>query len=94
MNNEYPTNEQLKTISEWECVTYEKSVALAEYIVNLWHFDDWATLTGKKIKTLRLATGGWSGNESIQHAINKNLLFNRHWEYSKKGGLSVYKIRP
>ncbi len=91
--DEYPTEKELQTIREWECLKYEDFVALAEYVVNLWHFDDWARLTGKKIKTLRLATGGWSGNEDIVAALDKNPMFSMVcWEMSKRGGLHIYKI--
>ncbi len=94
METDYPTEEQLKEIEEWDCTSYEKKVALAEYVCNLWHFSDWATLKGKKVKTLRLATAGWSGNEDIVGALRRNFIWMGTWEMSAKGGLSIYKIRP
>lgn len=94
MKDEYPTDEELKVIMDWDCASYEGSVALAEFICNLWHWEDWATLEGKRVKTLRLATGGWSGNESIMSALYTNFLFKRHWVRSERGGLTIYKIKP
>ncbi len=94
MDNDYPTEEELKTIQEWDCSTYDKRVSLAEYICKLWHWSDWATLTGKRVKTLRLATGGWSGNESIVSSLHDNFIFMTTWIKSERGGLTIYKIRP
>jgi hypothetical protein len=92
--HDYPTNEELKKIREWDCSTYDKSVALADYVCKLWYWGHpFSTLTGKKVKTLRLATGGWSGNESIISALDRNFLFNRFWIMSKRGGLHIYKIK-
>ncbi len=92
--DEYPTTEQLNKIIEWECFTFESSLSLAEYIFDLWHFENWATLEGKRVKTLRLATGGWSGNEDILSALRKNFIFHsKYWESSHKGGLVIYKIK-
>ena len=91
---EYPTKRELKHIKNAECIKYEDAVRLAQYVVMLWHFDDFAILEGKRTKKLILVTGGWSGNEEIQSALNQNFMFNRYWEMSKRGGLSIYKIKP
>jgi len=91
--DDYPTDEELEKIKNWP---YTDFLGLAEYIVNLWHYGDpWVKLTGKKVKTLRLATGGWSGNESIVSALHENTMFQMMcWEKSERGGLYIYKIKP
>lgn len=96
MNDDYPTEEELKKIQEWPLESYADYVALAEYVVSIWHWGHpWAQITGKRVKTLRLATGGWSGNESIIAALDKNIMFGMVcWEMSKRGGLHIYKIKP
>ena len=90
----YPTKVQLKRITNWKCSNYNKAVALAEYVCNLWHWSDWASLTGKRVLTLRLVTGGWSGNEDIVSAFRKNVWFSIYWCRSERGGLHIYKIKP
>lgn len=99
MENDYPTEEELQKIREW---TYEDNgfFALAEYVCNLWHFDDWATYRdwatdeyGRRYRELRLATAGWSGNESIISALDKNTMFNMLcWQSSHRGGLHIYHV--
>ena len=98
MDNEYPTKEELQKIQDWKYEDgYEK---LAEYILNLWHFSDWAFLRdwaidefGTKYRELRLATAGWSGNEDIVSALNRNQMFTMMcWQSSHRGGLHIYHI--
>jgi hypothetical protein len=91
---DYPTNEDLDRIANWELKTYQDYVALAEFICVIWHWEDvYASLKGKKEKTLRLATGGWSGNEDIIRALDKNVMFRMVcWQSSHRGGLHIYKI--
>ena len=90
--DDYPTDEQLKEI---ECWPHKDFIGLAEFVVSIWNYGHpWATLKGKKVKTLRLATGGWSGNENIIDALGKNLLFwSVCWQKSSKGGAYVFKIK-
>lgn len=42
---------------------------------------------------LKMATGGWSGNEEIIIAMNENLaLWGLLWESSHRGGLEVFNL--
>ena len=42
---------------------------------------------------LKLATGGWSGNEAITHAMKQNyVLWALMWESSHRGGLEVLRM--
>ncbi len=93
--DEYPTGEELKTIKEWDLA--EKKVEdLLEYIEEIW----WAPergfiLSGKRVKKLELHTSGWSGNEDIIGALQRNILFFAlYWEKSVKGGHYYFKIMP
>lgn len=92
--DDYPSDEDLETIEKWPLNGYADYVALAEYVVRLWHYGEpWAKLTGKKVKTLKLSTGGWSGNESILTALEKNFMFGMLcWQKSERGGHHIYKI--
>ena len=87
--NEYPTDEDLNKVTSYPLKTYEDYRYFAEYIENLWHYCGYYQLKGN---TLRLATGGWSGNESIIGAIHRNLYFAHCWCKSERGGLHVYKL--
>lgn len=98
MEKEYPTEEELEKIKNWKYEDdYEK---LAEFICAIWHFEDWAELRGwavddlgTKYRELRLATAGWSGNESIIGALEKNTMFMMIcWVSSHRGGLHIFHI--
>ena len=41
---------------------------------------------------IRMATLGWSGNESIVYALEKNPIARIYWYMSMRGGLSIYFI--
>jgi len=70
--SEYPTDEQLKTIAEWDCPK-NGFMPLVEYIRTIWWgADSQMKLTGKKFE---LHTGGWSGNEEIIYALKQNFVF-------------------
>ena len=98
MKEEYPTEEELKKIREWELEDdFEK---LAEYVIRLWHFEDWAEFRDWKkdeydteYRELRLATAGWSGNEDIVSALYENMMFRMLcWYSNHRGGLHIYHI--
>ncbi len=92
MKEYYPTQKELNRIKKWPYTDY---LGLAEFVVNLWHWGNpFAKLTGKKVKILRLVTGGWSGNESIVSALHENQMFEMMcWQKSVRGGLYIYKIK-
>jgi len=48
--------------------------------------------TGERF--LRLATGGWSGNEALLFALDHNVLVTLvTWRLSAAGGLHIYRYR-
>lgn len=84
----YPTAEALDFISEFDVAKYG-SIKLVKFIQKIWKFSEWGfRLNGKKAKkVLYLSTGGWSGNEKIIRALQKNTAFwNKCWEKTKVGG--------
>lgn len=96
----YPTEETLKLIREWD---YHDVNGLAEFVVSIWHWGEpWAQLSvtrtddfHKEYRELRLATGGWSGNESVIGALDANVMFNAIcWYMSQRGGLHIYHVPP
>lgn len=94
--SEYPREKDLKTIAKWPIKSMADCEALGWYVYNLWHYGEpWATFRKRNgVRTLRLATGGWSGNEDIIRALDKNKIFNMFcWELSQRGGLHIYKVK-
>lgn len=93
---EYPTDEQLKTISEWD-VLVGPVTDLLNYVKSLWWMPDWGFhFEGHQSRGLRLElhTGGWSGNEDIIKALQNNFIFwNMNWVKSTRGGHYWFKIR-
>ncbi len=52
MEDEYPTEKELKTIREWD-ITKRDVFELIEFIYDIWWAPDWGfTLKGKRVKTL------------------------------------------
>lgn len=90
--NEYPRDEELKTIKEWDF--QQKPVTdLLDYTRNLWKYEDRFVLTGKRVLKLYLSTGGWSGNESIIGALKQNFVFwAMCWEKHIKGGHYWFRV--
>lgn len=42
---------------------------------------------------IRIATGGWSGNEDMMSALERNfIVYSSYWKLSARGGLEVYII--
>ena len=94
--SEYPTESELKKIRNWEGDLLD----LAHYVISLWSYPDRAKLYkgkdffGKSIKKLYLSTGGWSGNEGIMGALQRNFMFwSLCWVQSKRGGHYWFEFR-
>lgn len=97
--SEYPTEAQLERIQEWGYRGFED---LALFVQKIWHWgEDYARLSdwkvdefGTEYRQFELITGGWSGNEDIVCALNKNQMFNMMcWYSSHRGGLHIYHIK-
>ncbi len=92
----YPTEEVLKFITEFNDL---RSIdELFEFIRdNLWwHPDDpgkWVNSRHRRFLRYRMATGGWSGNESIIRSLRDNfMIWTLTWEASFSGGLHIFDI--
>ena len=87
----YPTEKELKTIEEWDAIHDPKG--LLQYIQDRWWYADRQfCLTGKRVLKLELHTGGWSGNESIVEALQKNVFWFFWWQGSRRGGHYTFEI--
>jgi hypothetical protein len=97
----YPEETEFERIKTWDF--REKTVQnfLAE-IERLWHWPDWGfklekeghkNVLGNPAWRLILHTGGWSGNESIVVAMEKNFIFwTMTWLSSRRGGHYEFEI--
>lgn len=88
----YPTEEELKTIRKWTIL--KPVLDLIEYIREIWWQPEWGfKLKGKKVITLELHTGGWSGNEDIVNALSQSMFWHLYWEKSCRGGHHYFTIK-
>ena len=100
-SGEYPSDAALERIKSWP---YQDAAGCFEFVKAIWHWDDWAgeALRPEELKVvgaedgdrfLRLATGGWSGNEDIVSAINHNVMIRAlTWRLTARGGLHIYQF--
>lgn len=99
----YPEKHELEQIATWDFEKRSVQDFLAE-IKRFWHWPDWGyrlekrghkDILGKPCWKLFLDTGGWSGNESVMEAIEKNFVFwVIAWVSSRRGGHYEFEICP
>jgi len=84
--SDYPTDSDLERVKAWDA---NDCHGLFLFIRSVWHWPDFATMEGGM---LRLATGGWSGNEDIIGAMHDNtIVWLMCWQSSHRGGLHWFK---
>lgn len=85
----HPTEKEIEKIKNWEHEDgFDK---LLEYVLTVW----WCLGIRRRGNIWRLATGGWSGNEEIIHALKQNNLFwMTCWNSSHRGGLHKFYVPP
>jgi len=84
----YPTDEELARLKEWPFGDVD---GICKFIESIW----WMPDGGVRLKRgrLRLATGGWSGNEEIIAILeDMHWFWIVHWELTGRGGLHVFKL--
>lgn len=97
----YPTETTLTAIETWP---YQEAAACLDFCRAAWHWgEEWANehVSAAEREVLhaeasdrfaRFATGGWSGNESIIHALDRNQMITALcWRLSAAGGLHIYR---
>jgi len=101
-DNQYPTEDELEKIARWDAFTRAGQIAWFVFIKSCWWAEDWgwreraargaAETAGPRI--YEIATGGWSGNESIISAMQQNhVLWMFTWELSRRGGHYLFRVR-
>jgi len=91
--NRYPTEQELEKIEKWPHNDFR---GLMDFIHDIWEFAEWGW-SEKKLKDAieyDISTGGWSGNEDIIRALEKNPLFwTMCWEQSRRGGYYIFHVK-
>lgn len=98
----YPTEETLAAIRVWP---WQDVNALLDFIAEAWHWPDFVSRELRpeeasivhaepEDRYLRLATGGWSGNEDLIAALRENMMARAlTWRLTARGGLHIYEFR-
>jgi len=91
---DYPSEEALEFVKNFDVKKFG-CLALAEFIENIWWNPEFgfSITDGEKKKTLRLSTGGWSGNEEIICVMKENVIFwSICWVLTRRGGHYEFEI--
>lgn len=93
-DDEYPSEADLTALEQFEGTPRH----FVDEVIRLWAYPSYTTVTtitddfGKEVLQLRLATGGWSGNEDVIQAIDAGMFRILYWHLSQRGGLHLYRI--
>lgn len=92
----YPTDAELDRIKNWPGLTQEDGIALMAYIHERWKYDQWGWEEIEDrfgARFYELHTGGWSGNEDLESALESTLLGLMALQSYQRGGhfLFVFK---
>ncbi len=90
-DNGYPSDAECEKISNWPASDAASFENLFEYISDRWWPDG---DPGSRVGGLyRFVTVGWSGNEDLISALQRNAMaWSLTWQESKRGGLHVFQI--
>lgn len=93
----YPTDAALEIITLWP---YDDITGWFYFIRKLWHMASWGWNedmadteydNGRMVYVYEISTGGWSGNESLIHAMHSNMLWGQTWVQSRRGGHYIFE---
>lgn len=93
----YCTQKELNKIKNWDCKDVDSLIA---YLKDVWQYSGTAiketfgkNKSGDWVLYLELHTCGWSGNEDIIEALEKNFVFwNMWWAKTERGGHYYFEI--
>lgn len=93
----YPTDDALTIIEKWH---WNDCDGWFKFIESIWHLKSWGwkegeaidEITNKKTWCYYISTAGWSGNESIIRAMQKNdMMWHMTWVQSRRGGHYIFE---
>lgn len=93
---EYPTEEDEEKITKWQVAANgwefaHKAHELMEFVLSKWWRPEWGwRRSGGRYW---ISTGGWSGNESLITAMERNFIFwSMCWQTHRVGGHYTFKV--
>ena len=95
----YPTDEALEAIQLWH---WDDARGWFNFIHSIWHLKSWVWHEGEAIDEITnekawhydISTAGWSGNESIIRAMQKNdWMWHLNWVQSRRGGHYIFELK-
>lgn len=99
----YPTDDALTIIELWH---WDNFKGWFKFIESIWHLRSWGwseglipedngfDLDGKQKYEYHISTAGWSGNEDIIRAMQKNdMMWSLSWVQSRRGGHYIFEDR-
>lgn len=95
----YPTEDALDLITIWH---WEDARGWFEFIKSIWAYRDWGwkeqevidEISNEKAWCYYISTAGWSGNESIIRAMEKNTwMWGLNWVQSRRGGHYIFQLK-
>jgi len=96
----YPTDDALIIIENWY---WNDSKGWFEFIKSLWYLSSWGWDEGEEPHDWKkdemcyryhISTAGWSGNEAIIHAMQKNdWMWYFNWVQSRRGGHYIFELK-
>lgn len=96
----YPTDHALDLIEKWY---WTDERGWFDFIKELWYLRSWgwgeASMPNeynpnKVVQQYHISTAGWSGNESIIRAMEKNdMMWHFTWVQSRRGGHYIFELR-
>jgi len=95
----YPTPHLLWVVEHWP---YQDDGKFMEFLKQFWYHAWWGWKSseedhpyrqGRKVIKYRISTAGWSGNESLIAAFERNsTLWWKLWEQSRRGGHYIFEL--
>ncbi len=95
----YPTESLLWVVENWPLQDEDKFL---DFLEQYWHqawwgwkkeVEDHPYRAGRKVMKYYISTAGWSGNESLIAAFEKNgMLWWSLWEQSRRGGHYIFEL--
>jgi hypothetical protein len=100
----YPTEQALEVVEKWH---WEDIPGWFKFIEGIWHFNSWGwkekiephewgdkfdQYKDRMVRRHYVSTGGWSGNESIIRAMQRNdMMWHLNWVQSRRGGHYIFE---
>jgi hypothetical protein len=100
----YPTEQALEVVEKWH---WDDIPGWFQFIKSIWHLHSWGwkeklephdwngkfeQYKNRMVQRHYVSTGGWSGNESIIGAMQRNdMMWHLNWVQSRRGGHYIFE---